>query len=63
MGKAKKKFEGGIGGWGTIYLDIRETISIDSNAHFRLVAPGFFGTFLSIFHSADSVVLEKMKTV
>jgi hypothetical protein len=35
--KDEKIFRGGLGGWGTIYLDIRETISIDSNISFRLL--------------------------
>ena len=48
-GRDEKKFEGGHGRWGTIYLDYIETIQIWLNTRFRLLGTGFFDDFLTIF--------------
>lgn len=46
-----KKFFGWLEWWCTIYLDIRETISIEKKPRFCLSSTGFFSTFLTIFHA------------
>ena len=45
----KRILEGGLRGWGTIYLDIRETISIEFNCRFRLLVASLNEVFFVFF--------------
>ena len=45
----KRILERRHGGWGTIYLDIRETTAVKLNCRFRLLAAGVFKGFSVFF--------------